>query len=366
MKIMNGIFGRQAKIIKIFISAAICLFMLISSVSGEVRLKDVALIQDQRVVQLKGIGLVTGLDGSGDGKTTQFTTRMIGNMMRRMGLDVPATAILVKNVAAVIVTANVSPYVKVGGTFDVSVSSAGDAKSLEGGTLLLTLLYDAYDELYGKAQGPLSIGGPNRDYTGTGTIVENPTLSGVVPGGGLLEREIPTLGIDERSLTVSLRNPDYTTSYRLATAVNEFFGTDLALARDAGSIIIQIPDEYASQGDMVKFISEMEMVTFEPDEKATVVINERSGTIIAGNNVSLAPVAIMHGTLSLTVGEGIPETSNITQGQTGDRIVSFRESVNVSQIARALNMLGVSPRDLIAIFQALKASGSLRAELIII
>jgi len=366
VKVKNRTFFTRGQSLKTFISAAICLFMLVSSVYGDVRLKDVAFVKDRREVQLKGLGLVTGLDGSGDGKTTQFTIRMIGNMMKRMGLDVPSSTIMVKNVAAVMVTASVSPYVKVGGTFDVNVSSTGDAKSLEGGTLLLTLLYNANDILYGKAQGSLSIGGANKDYAGAGTIVQNATLSGVVPGGGLLEREIPTLGMDERSLTVSLRNPDYTTAYRLATAINDSFEKDLATARDAGSIIVRVPEEYAGQGDIVKFISEMELVTFKPDELAKVVINERSGTIIAGNNVSLAPVAIMHGTLSLTVGEGVPVDEGVVQGQDGDRMVSFSESVNVGQIARSLNMLGVTPRDLIAIFQALKAAGSLRAELIII
>ncbi len=366
MKIKNRTSFTRDQSLKAFVSAMIYLFMLVSSVYGEVRLKDVAFVKDQSEVQLKGLGLITGLDGSGDGKTTQFTIRMIGNMMRRMGLDVPSSTIMVKNIAAVMVTASVSPYVKIGGTFDVNVSSAGDAKSLEGGTLLLTYLTDANDVLYGKAQGPLSIGGANKDYTGTGTIVQNATLSGVVPGGGLLEREVPTLGMDERSLTVSIRSPDYTTAYRLATAINDFFETDLAKARDAGSIIVKVPGEYADQGNVVKFISEMEIVTFEPDELAKIVINERSGTIVAGSNVSLAPVAIMHGTLSLTVGEGITEVEGVNQGQDGDRMVSFGESVNIGQIARSLNMLGVTPRDLIAIFQALKAAGSLRAELIII
>ncbi len=349
----------------------VLLFLLIVSyASADVRLKDVAYIKDQSEIQLKGPGLVMGLNGTGDGKNTQFTIRMIGNMMNSMGIDVPATAIKVKNVAAVMVTATVSPYVKIGGPFDVNVASMGDAKSLEGGTLLMTSLSDVNDILYAKAQGPLSLGGSNKNFGGA-VVVNNDVLAGIVSGGGLLEREIPALGMDEHSLTVSLRNPDYTTAFRLSTAINAYFESDIATSRDAGTIIVNIPDEYANNQNLVKFISEMEVILFMPDEIAKVVINERTGTIITGSNVSLAPVAIMHGMLSLTIGEqdttpdGIQSMPSV-QGREGDRMVSFGESANVGQIARVLNMLGVTPRDLIAIFQALKVSGSLRAELIVI
>ena len=358
------------RIIKICFFTVLSLFMLFSFVSADVRLKDVAYIKDQKEIQLKGPGLVMGLNGSGDGKNTQFTIRMIGNMLSGMNIEVPVTAIKVKNVAAVMVTATVSPYVKVGGAFDVNVASIGDAKSLEGGTLLMAALSDVNDVLYAKAQGPVSLGGSNKNFGGE-VLVNNDVLSGVVPGGGLLEREVPTLGMDEHSLTVSLRNPDYTTAYRLSTAINEYFESDLSIARDAGTIIVKVPDEYANNQDVVKFISEMEMVLFRPDDQARVVINERTGTIIAGSNVSLAPVAIMHGMLSLTIGQQETTPAEIqsmpaVQSRDGDRMVSFGESANVGQIARALNMLGVTPRDLIAIFHALKVSGSLRAELIII
>jgi len=371
MKVKHKIYFMIKQCSKTFLFVLIFVLIPGSLAFGEVRIKDVVLIKDQREIQLKGLGLVTGLNGTGDTKTTQFTIRMIGNMMRNFGLEVPSGSIKVKNVAAVMITATVSPYVKIGGTIDVNVSSAGDAKDLEGGTLLPTQLFDNNGIFFGQAQGPVSIGGANKDYTGAGGIVENAALAGVVPGGGILEREVPTLGMEERSLTVTLRNPDYTTAYRLASAINDFFMNDLAIASDAGSIIVRVPDEYVENSDMVKFISEMEAVTFEPDEKAKVVINERTGTIIAGNNVTLAPVAIMHGSLSLTIGQQVPVTAPVpgmpvVQGQDGDRMVTFGESVNVSQIARALNMLGVTPRDLIAIFQALKESGSLRAELLII
>ena len=358
------------RITKIIIYVVLSLLLFVQFASTDVRLKDVAFIKDQSEIQLKGLGLVMGLNGTGDGKNTQFTIRMIGNLMSSMNIEVPSEAIKVKNVAAVMVTATVSPYIKVGGTFDVTVSSIGDAKSLDGGTLLMTALSDINDILYGFSQGPLSIGGSNRDYGGAGGIVNNAELAGIVPGGGMLQREVPTLGMDEHSLTVSLRNPDYTTAYRLSTAINGYFEAELANARDAGTLIVQVPDEYANNQDMVKFISEMEVVSFRPDEIAKVVINERTGTIIAGTNVSLAPVAIMHGMLSLTIGQQVEQTEiqpmPSVQGQNGDRIVSFGESANVGQIARALNMLGVTPRDLIAIFQALKASGSLRAKLVII
>ena len=343
-----------------------------SSLSAAVRLKDVAQIRDQSEIQLIGMGLVVGLQGTGDGKNTQFTVRGIANMMKRMGIDVPATTIKVKNVAAVMVTATISPYVKPGGMFDVVVSSAGDAKSLEGGTLLRTLLNGPDDVLYAEAQGPISIGGPNKNFGGQGTFVRNANLTGTVPDGGILEKELPSLAANEQNLMVTLRSPDYTTAFRLATSINDTFKKSLAVARDAGSVVVNIPPEYSDKGDIVKFISEMEIVSFVPDEKAKVVINERTGTIVAGNNVSLGPVAIMHGTLSLAINPGTaagqPAAVPPAAGQVpaGDRMVNFNESTNAGEVAKALNLMGVTPRDIIAIFQALKRAGSLRAELIVI
>lgn len=346
------------KIVKCAIVIAITFLLTVYTASGAVRLKDVAKVRDQRETQLTGLGLVVGLDGTGDGRNTQFTIRMIGNMMKRMGIEVPSTTIKVKNVAAVMVTATVSPYVKKNGTFDVTVSSTGDATSLDGGTLLMTLLKDNNGNLYGKAQGAIGVGGINRNLTGPG---------GIVPNGGILVEDIPTLGMDERNMLITLLNPDFTTAYRLSTSVNEHFGIDLASAQDAGSIIVTVPEQYYTRGDMVKFISEVEAISFIPDESARVVINERTGTIIAGGNVSLGAVAITHGNLSLIIsppGAAVPAQPAIPgQAPAGDRMVSFGETANVNEVALALNTLGVTPNDLIAIFQALKRSGSLRAEL---
>jgi flagellar P-ring protein FlgI len=353
--------------LKIFSTALFVISFFALCAESEVRLKDVAFIKDQSEIQLKGLGIVTGLNGTGDGKNTQFTIRMIGNMMRNMGIEVPTTSIKVKNVAAVMVTATVSPYVKSGGAFDVNVSSVGDAKSLEGGTLMLTMLSDENDFVYAKAQGPLTIGGANKNYGGN-PIVTNANLTGIVASGGILEKELPTMAADEISLTVSLREPDYTTVFRLASAINTYFKSELAVAKDAGNITVKVPESYSSKGDLVKFVSEMEVVSFEPDETARVVINERTGTIIAGANVTLSPVAIMQGNLQLTIGQNTqaqPGTP-IVQGKNGDRMINLGSVANVGQISSALNMLGVTPRDLIAIFQALKSAGSLRAELIII
>ncbi|MBN1290299.1 MAG: flagellar basal body P-ring protein FlgI [Candidatus Latescibacteria bacterium] len=360
---------------KRYIIFGISLFLLCTTITisfAQVRLKDMAVIRDQREVQLIGYGLVVGLNGTGDGKNTQFTIRMIGNMMKRMGVEVPATSIKVKNVAAVMVTATVSPYVKSGGAFDVTVSSLGDASSLEGGTLLMTQLTGPDGLVYASAQGAISVGGSNRNYGGGG-IVENIELVGRVSDGGILDHEFPTISTEERSLMVNLRSPDYTTAYRVATAINETFLQNIANPRDAGSIIINVPEEYVQASGIVRFISEMEAITFVPDEKAKVIINERTGTIVAGSNVSLSPVAIMHGTLSLVIEEpgaagqaqqaapGLPGAEPV-----GDRMVTLNETANVGEVAKALNLLGATPRDLIAIFQALKSAGSLRAELVII
>lgn len=341
--------------------------MIFSSAAvGDVRLKDVATVRDQRAAQLIGYGLVVGLDGTGDGRNTQFTIRTIGNMLQRMGIEVPATTIKVKNVAAVMVTATVSPYVKAGGAFDVTVSSVGDASSLEGGTLLLTPLQTADGLVRAKAQGPVSVGGTNRDF-GSGRGIVNLQLVGAVPGGGILELDLPTIAVDERSLMVMLRDADFTTAFRLANAINSTFGGDIAMAQDAGNIMVSVPNEFSTRNDMVGFISLMENVTFEPDETARVIINERTGTIIAGGNVSLAPVAIMHGTLSIDIGQNNQAAGQIglQQRPAGDRMVNLSETSNVSEVAQALNMLQVTPRDMIAIFQALKRAGSLRAELIV-
>lgn len=333
-----------------------------NAVSAAVRLKDVARVRDQREMQLTGLGLVVGLAGTGDNRNTQFTIRMIGNMMKRMGIEVPSSTIKVKNVAAVMVTATVSPYVKEGGPFDVTVSSTGDATSLDGGTLLLTQLTDINGEVYAKAQGPITMGGVQRNIT---------VPCGAIPNGGILLRETPTLATDERSMLVTLYNPDYTTAFRLATAINDALGTNMALAQDAGSIIVNVPESYANNGNMVQFISEVESVSFVPDDRARVVINERTGTIIAGGTVSLGPVAITHGDLSLQISQpgdaaAAPAQPALPgQAPAGDRIVTLGESTNVNEVAQALNVIGVAPNDLIAIFQALKRSGSLRAELLI-
>ena len=366
------------RILRILLLSAVALFS-VAPVKAAVRLKDIATIRDHREIQLMGYGLVVGLDGTGDGKNTQFTIRSVGNMMKRMGVEVPSTSIKVKNVAAVMVTATVSPYTKSGGTFDVTVSSMGDATSLEGGTLLMTPLTGVDGSVFASAQGVLSVGGTNRNF-GNDNVVPNIQLVGRITDGGILEREIPTLDPAERSIMVTLGNPDFTTSYRVVEAINDRFGNDTARAHDAGSIIVTIPDKYAEKNETVRFVAEMERITFVPDEKARIVINERTGTIVAGANVSLSPVAIMHGTLALTIEEAPqPEPSqpqDLTQAQPTqplpeeeplvDRMVTFDEQANVGDVARALNVLGATPRDIIAIFQALKHSGSLRAELIII
>ncbi len=356
--------------------AASCVFAfgLATASPAQVRLKDVAQIQDQSEIQLIGYGLVVGLQGTGDGKNTQFTIRSVGNMMKRMGIEVSPSSIKVKNVAAVMVTATVSPYVKTGGAFDVVVSSMGDAKSLEGGTLLRTQLVGPDELLYAEAQGPVSIGGPNKNFGGQGAFIRNANLAGTVPNGAILSRELPTIEASEKNVMVALRSPDYTTAYRMASSINDTFRQPIAAARDAGSIIVSVPREYWERGDMVKFIAEMEMVTCVPDERAKVVINERTGTIVAGGNVSLGAVSIMHGTLALNIAaqaaQNVPAAPAApAAGQAvpgGDRMMTFGETANVGEVAQALNLMGVTPRDMIAIFQALKRSGSLRAELIVI
>jgi flagellar P-ring protein FlgI len=348
--------------------------------SGEVRVKDVARIQGVRENELLGYGLVIGLNGTGDKGGTQFTVQSITSMLQRMGVQVPRDRVGIKNVAAVVVTAKLPPFAKAGTGVDVTVSSLGDAGSLQGGMLLMTPLQAADGKVYAVAQGPVSIGGFSVEAGGTGEKVQknHPTV-GRIPNGATIEREVPMTVVENSTIAILLNSPDFTTVGRLAEAVNRLLGPGRARAEDAATVRVTVlPGQ-----DLIGLIGGLEHVRVTPDRVAKVVINERTGTIIMGSEVRLATVAIAHGSLSVHIkselqvsqpaafsgvgGQTVvtPKTDvAVEEGRKG--LAMVEEGASMGDVVRALNALGVSPRDLISILQAIKQAGALQAELEII
>lgn len=348
--------------------------------AAKVRIKDIAAFQDRQEIELFGYGLVVGLDGTGDGSGTQFTNRSLANMMERMGLTIDAKKMKVKNVAAVIVTSRLSSQQAIGSRIDVTVSSVGDAKSLQGGTLILTPLSGSDGVVRATAQGAVSIGGFNVQVDDGNKIVNNYTLVGRVPGGAKIIVALPPTPGSEKEIYLSLHSPDMTTAHRMAERINIRYGTT-AYPVDGGTIRIVVPDSLAYPGTRAKFISDIGLLRIVPDNVARVVINEKTGTIVAGQHVTIAPVAIAHGTITVSIkstpiisqpypfsgGETIVTSDpTITVTPERARVVQLDEAVHLSDVASALNRMGVTPRDIIAIFQALKQAGALRADLIIL
>ncbi len=344
------------------------------------RIKDIASIRGVRQNQLVGYGLIVGLDGSGDTNKSEFTQQSLASMLERMGVTVDPEDLKVKNIAAVMVTAELPPFARSGSRIDALVSSIGDAKNLQGGTLLMTPMKGLDGKVYAVAQGPVSTGGFSYGKgTGTGVQKNFPTAGRVV-GGASIEREIRTQFNVRETLTLAIHKPDFTTATRMAMAINAAFADSLAKALDAGTVAVKVPDLY--KGRTVELVALIENVGVTPDNISKVIINERTGTVIMGENARIATVAIAHGNLSIQVNK----TDNVSQpapfARRGDTVVtSDREviveegrnplflvesGVSIGEVVRALNALGVSPRDLIAIFQALKAAGALQAELEII
>ncbi len=344
------------------------------------RIKDIANVRGVRQNQLVGYGLVVGLDGSGDSTQSEFTQQSLSSLLERMGVTVDPDDLKVKNVAAVMVTSDLPPFARSGSRIDALVSSIGDAKNLQGGTLLMTPLKGLDAKVYAMAQGPVSTGGFSYGKgTGTGVQKNFPTAGRVV-GGATIEREIRTRFNARESLTLALHKPDFTTATRMAMAINSTFADSLAKASDAGTVEVRVPELYKSR--TVELVALIEAIGVTPDSISKVIINERTGTVIMGENVRIATIAIAHGNLSIQVNKTDRVSQPLPFSRTGETVVtSDREmiveegtnplflvesGVSIGEVVRALNALGVSPRDLIAIFQALKAAGALQAELEII
>jgi len=373
--------GRREVLCRKGVVAGWCLLVVMFSafMSGAAaeRIKDIASIEGVRDNQLIGYGIVVGLNGSGD--KSRATLQSVTNMLARMGVTVSAKDIKAKNTAAVIVTATLPPFPKIGNRIDAVVSALGDAKSLQGGTLLLTPLKGADGRIYGIAQGPVSIGGFSAGGGGTTTQKNHPTV-GKVPGGVTIEREIAFDIAAQKEINIYLHSPDFTTATSVSRAVNAFLGHEYARAEDPSKVVISIPEEF--RGRVVDFIGMIETVDVEVDIPARVIINERTGTVVITRDVKISPVAISHGGLTVEISTEQmvsqpppfgPESSRTVVVPRTD--VSVREQkasliplsgVSLNDVVKGLNMLGVTPRDLISILQALKAAGALRAELEII
>lgn len=351
--------------------------VLTPAISRAERIKDIAVFEGVRENQLIGYGLVTGLDGTGDKGNS--TIQSIANMLLKMGLAVKTTDIKAKNTAAVMVTASLPPFPKPGLRLDVTISTIGDAKSLQGGTLLLTPLKGPDGVVYAVAQGPVSIGGFIGGGSGT-TIQKNHLTTGKVPDGAIVEAE-PAFRLGSNGeVRLFLNKPDFSTAAAVARKINEALTGDFAATIDPSTIRIKVPQEYSSR--LVELIAVVENVDVSLDTPARVVINERTGTVVIGDTVRIAPVAIAHGNLTIEIKTEYrvsqpppfaPEGSGTVvvpqkQVAVNEQKASLVEvsGVTLGEIVRGLNALGVTPRDLISILQALKASGALRAQLEII
>lgn len=339
-----------------------------------VRLKDLASVKGVRDNQLIGYGLVVGLNGTGDGKQVSFTSQGLINMMENMGIHMNKD-VQVKNVASVLITAQLPPFIKIGQSIDVTLSSLGDASSLQGGTLIATPLKGLDNKIYALAQGAVSIGGfevTGRTMTGT---QKNHLTVARIPNGATVEREVPVSFKGKGKITLSLNHPDFTTVYRMVSVIDGFLKGPYASALDGTTVEITIPEHYSRKE--IALLAEIENLDVRPDSRAKVVIDERTGTIVLGQNVQINEIAVSHGNLSLQVNAGqaaptgaglgaLVSNDNITAREKENRLFALKTGATLGEVVRALNSVGVTPRDLISIFQTIKASGALQAELEII
>lgn len=342
--------------------------------AAAVRLKDLADVQGMRENALYGYGLVVGLAGTGDSESVFFTSQSISGMLGRLGIRIDPRDVRVRNVAAVMVTARLPSFSRPGTRIDISVSSMGNARSLAGGVLLITPLTGADGKVYALGQGPVQAGG--YDASAFGSFVQkNQPTSGRIPAGATIERAV-TANLEKPTLTFGLRRPDFTTAANVADAINKALGEEAAKAIDPAAIEIKVPAAF--QGKAVALVTKLEALEVQADERARVVVSERTGTVVAGERVRIHPVAVAHGGMSISI-QAMPvvyQPNPFSQGKTVQTkqaqidakekekmMVALPATTSVEDLAKALNMLGATPRDLIAILQAMKAAGALDADL---
>lgn len=324
------------------VALALCA-LLATEIAQAARLKDIASIRGVRENQLIGYGIVVGLKGTGDGKN-EFTGKSVARMLDKLGVKLDSQDVASKNVAAVIVTATLPAFAKAGNPIDVTVSTVGDASSLEGGTLLQTPLRAANEQVFAVAQGSISIGGSDKDKITTG---------GRVPNGGMIEKDVSADFASRKMFRLTLHNPDFTTAARAILTINRELGGQYATAKDAGTIDIVTPFAYENRG--VELLATIESINVNPDSRAVVIVNEKTGTVVIGERVRISKVAVSHGTLSVKVGEGKKGVE--------EKVAVLDSGVSVGDLVQSLNKLGVTPKDLITILQTIKSAGALQGEL---
>src|SRR5215831_10557517 len=368
---------RPVNVFGVACAALLALALSVASAGATSRIKDLANIEGVRQNQLIGYGLVVGLNGTGDTlNNIPFTKQSLQAMLERMGVNIRGATIRTGNVAAVMVTGNLPAFATQGTRMDVTVSALGDAKNLMGGTLLVTPLLGADGNVYAVAQGSLAIGG----FQAEGDAAKNtrgvPTV-GRIANGALIEREIEFTLNRLSQLRMALRNPDFTTAKRIAAAINDYIGTATAEPLDPSTVGITIPQQY--RGNVISLLTEIEQLQIEPDLGAKIIIDERSGIIVMGRDVRVSMVAVAQGNLTVTISE-TPEVSQplpFTRGgrtrvvprtrigvqEDGKKLAVVQEGVSLQQLVDGLNALGIGPRDMIAILQAIKASGAIQADI---
>ena len=342
-----------------------------------VRIKDIARVQGVRDNQLSGYGLVVGLNGSGDSDKSTFTLQSIASMLKSFGVIADMSDLQPKNAAAVIVTAKLPPFAKPGDAVDITISSLGDAKSLQGGTLIQTPLKAANGQIYAVGQGPVSIGGFSVGSGGASQKKNFPTVA-TIPSGAIVERDVAVEFVKGGTITLSLMQPDFTTASRMSEAIDRRFGS-ISHARDAGAVVITVPPY--QEENMVAFIAAMEELPIHPDAVAKIVINERTGTVVIGSDVAISEVAVAQGglTVKITSEKLVSQPPPFSGGQT---VTATQPSIEVKEepanlivlpatalvgdVVKALNAVGATPREIISILQAMKAAGALHAELTLI
>ena len=360
------------------LSVLVAAALAVSPAQGTSRIKDLTNVEGLRDNPLVGYGLVVGLDGSGDSlKNAPFTKQSLQAMLERLGVNIRDEQLNAKNVAAVMVSANLPPFATQGTRIDVTVSALGDAKSLRGGTLLVTPLMGADGQVYSVAQGPVAVGGFSAEGQGS-SVKQGVSTNGGIANGAIIEREIAFALNELPSLRLPLRNPDFTTATRIADVINHELGSASATAVDNSTVKLDVPAGF--KGNVVGLLTRIEQLNVEPDQPAKVIIDENRGIIVMGQNVRVSKVAIAQGSLTISVTETplvsqpsplsekgetvtVPRTSiNVDSGK-DKKLGVLKEGVSLQSLVDGLNALGVGPRDMISILQNIKAAGALQAEI---
>ncbi len=355
----------------------LALLIPFSSFGTGVKLRDMVMISGARDNQLVGYGLVVGLAGDGD-KDQVYTKQSVANMLSRYGVNIPAATISAKNVAVVMITADIPPFIKPGARIDVTIASIGDAKSLSGGVLLQSPLVGADNKVYAVAQGPLVLGGFSAGAGGEGgaTVTKNHPTTAQIINGALVEKEIPTQFVHDSTVQLLLREPSFNSAAAMATAINVVY-TNAAHAVDSATVLVQMPEGTA--GAPVDFIAQLSQIEVTPDLSARIIINERTGTIVATADIHISACAVACGNITINVAQSLdvsqpgafsggstavtPRTdTKVSESKSG--LIPLPEMPTVEKVASALNALGATPRDMMSIFQAMKQAGALQAELV--